>query len=126
VTQGSFTLNQLNLVVRDMDATVAFYRRLGLAIEADPGAEHVAVTLSNGLLLEFDTTAFVQQWDGGWHGGTGGTTILGFSVPTREAVDALYANLVADGHRGGSSRTTRSGELAMPSSTTRTATASAS
>jgi uncharacterized glyoxalase superfamily protein PhnB len=33
-------------------------------------------------------------------GGTGGTTILGFSVPTREAVDALYANLVAGGHRG--------------------------
>ena len=31
-------LNQLNLVVQDMDRTVAFYRLLGLAIDAEPGA----------------------------------------------------------------------------------------
>ena len=29
---GERILGQLNLVVRDMDATVAFYRRLGLAV----------------------------------------------------------------------------------------------
>jgi len=41
-------LNQLNLVVRDMDATLGFYRRLGLDVEADPGAFHAAATFRAG------------------------------------------------------------------------------
>lgn len=91
--------NQLNLVVRDMDATVAFYRRLGLAIEAEPGAQHVAVTMPNGMLVEFDSTDFVPQWDAGWLGSTGGSTVFGFGVPTRDAVDRVYADLTGVGYR---------------------------
>lgn len=83
-----------------MDATVAFYRRLGLAIDADAGAIHVQVTMPNGMLLEFDSTEFVTQWDSGWSGSTGGSTVLGFGVPSREAVDAVYGDLVAAGYRG--------------------------
>ena len=126
MTQGPFTLNQLNLVVRDMDATVAFYRRLGLAIEADSGAEHVAVTLPNGLLLEFDTTAFVQQWDGGWMAERAAR--LSSAFPCRHAKRSMPSTPTSSRAvtGGGSSRTTRSGELAMPSSTTRTATGLAS
>lgn len=92
-------LGQLNLVVRDMDATIAFYRRLGLTIEAQPGAQHAAVRLANGMLLEFDTVDFVEQWDTGSSGTTGGTTVLGFTLPARAAVDELYAELTAAGHR---------------------------
>jgi predicted lactoylglutathione lyase len=88
-------LNQLNLVVADMDATVAFYRRFGLVIEAPPGAEHVTVRVSEGLLLEFDTTDFAPQW--GWRGSTGGSLVLGFSVPSRAAVDELYSQLTEAG-----------------------------
>ena len=36
-------LNQLNLAVRDMDATPAFSGRLGFVIDAPAGAEHVAM-----------------------------------------------------------------------------------
>ena len=71
-------LNQLNLVVEDMDATVAFYRRLGLPIEAEPGTPHVAAALPNGLLVEFDSSDFVPKWDPGCRGSTGGGTVLGF------------------------------------------------
>ncbi len=39
-------LSQLNLVARDMDGTLAFYRRLGLEIEAEPGAFHAAANLA--------------------------------------------------------------------------------
>lgn len=92
-------LNQLNLAVRDMDATVAFYRRLGLVIDAPSGAPHVGVTLPNGLLLEFDTVSFVRQWDAGSTGHAGGSTVLGFSVPTRDAVDELHRSLVDAGYR---------------------------
>jgi catechol 2,3-dioxygenase-like lactoylglutathione lyase family enzyme len=93
-------LGQLNLAVSDMDATVAFYRRLGLAISAEPGAQHVAVTLPSGLLIEWDTAEFIPQWDAGWAGRTGGSTILGFWLPSREAVDDLYADLTRAGYTG--------------------------
>lgn len=94
-------LNQLNLVVADMDATVGFYRRLGLTIEAEPGAEHVNVLLENGFRLEFDTTQFAPMWDSGWRSpgdSSRGGVVLGFQVPTREAVDALYAE-IGGGHQ---------------------------
>ncbi len=91
-------LNQLNLIVRDMDTTVAFYRRLGLAINAEPGANHVAVDFPNGLLVEFDTVDFVRQWDAASTGATGGSTVLGFSVPTRKEVDELHGSLTSAGY----------------------------
>ena len=92
-------LSQLNFVVRDMDVTVAFYRRLGLPVEARPGAEHVAVHLP-GLLLEFDSVDFVPQWDSGWRGSTGGTTVIGFAVASRDAVDETYAAMTGAGYTG--------------------------
>lgn len=93
-------LSQLNLAVRDMDAAVAFYRRLGLPVEAEPGAKHVAVTLASGLLIEWDTTDFIAQWDAGWAGSTGGSTVLGFSLPAPQAVDETYADLTGAGYKG--------------------------
>jgi catechol 2,3-dioxygenase-like lactoylglutathione lyase family enzyme len=93
-------LNQLNIVVRDMDATVAFYRRLGLPLMAEAGAQHAAITLPNGLLVEFDSEQFVPQWNTGWRGTSGGGVVLGFTVPSRAAVDALYADLTGAGYRG--------------------------
>ena len=93
-------LNQINLVVRDMDATVAFYRRLGLRIDARPGAAHASSRLPNGMLLEWDSVEFVPQWDSGWNGTTGGSAVLGFSVTTPEAVDRLYVELTGAGHEG--------------------------
>lgn len=94
------SLNQINLAVRDMDTTVAFYRRLGLPIEAQEGAQHVSVTLSNGITIEWDLTDHISQWDSSWAGGTGGTTVFCFSVPTRDAVDEIYAELTAAGYHG--------------------------
>jgi uncharacterized glyoxalase superfamily protein PhnB len=96
---GDPVLNQLNLVVRDVDAAVTFYRRLGLPIDAEPGAEHVAVRMP-GIALEIDTANFVAQWDSGFGGATGGSTVIGFELPSREAVDTTYGDLVAAGYAG--------------------------
>jgi len=90
---------QINLVVRNMNATVAFYRRLGLEIEVID-EDHVDVELSNGTSLEFDSPASVECWDSGWGGSTGGSNILTFALPSREEVDAVYADLTAYGYRG--------------------------
>jgi len=93
-------LSQLNLVVRDMDATLGFYRRLGLNIDVDPGDFHSSAHLPNDVLIEWDSTEFVPQWDTGWNSTTGGSAVLGFWVTTREAVDDIYADLTGAGHKG--------------------------
>jgi catechol 2,3-dioxygenase-like lactoylglutathione lyase family enzyme len=98
MTRCQPVLNQLNLAVQDMDATLAFYRRLGLTIDADAGSQHVSVELPTGMIIEFDSTQFVPQWDAGWKGATGGSAVLGFSVPSREAVDDIYADLTGAGY----------------------------
>ena len=60
MSDSSPVLDQLNLVVRDMDATLAFYRRLGLHIpdtaawRTASGAHHVEVVMPNGMHLEFE------------------------------------------------------------------------
>ena len=94
------TLSQLNMVVRDMDATLAFYRRLGFVIEAEPGASHVELPLPNGLVVEFDDAESVAMWHSGWPGNTGGGIVLGVALPARAAVDAIYAEVTAAGYAG--------------------------
>jgi catechol 2,3-dioxygenase-like lactoylglutathione lyase family enzyme len=108
VTHEQPVLNQLDLVVRDIDAAVAFYRRLGLEIpesavwRTDSGAHHVDLHLPNGFHLHFDSGALAKSFNRGWPEttGTGAPTIVGFALPSREAVDARWAELVAAGYTG--------------------------
>ena len=92
-------LNQLNIIVRDMRATVRFYRTLGFSIDADHDDHHVAVKLASGLLVEFDTIDFVPQWDAGWDGTTGAGVVIGFAVASREAVEVLVEEIATGGFR---------------------------
>src|SRR5579875_3925075 len=71
--------NQINLVVKDMEATVAFYRRLGLTIP--------------------DTDAEFQNHHRNAHT-PGGMGVLGFQVASRDRVDEVYADLTGAGYRG--------------------------
>lgn len=95
-------LNQFNLVVQDMEAALAFYRKLGLTIrDADPAWEmhHRSAVMANGTSLDLDSVEFARQWNSGWPGRTGGGMgVLGFALPSREAVDKLYADLTAAGY----------------------------
>jgi catechol 2,3-dioxygenase-like lactoylglutathione lyase family enzyme len=101
-------LNQLNLVVRDMDATVRFYRRLGVAIAEDAvwrtpsGGHHLEVEMPNGMTLDFDSVALAKRYNAGWRapGGGGCQVVIGFAMPSRDAVDARYAELTAAGYAG--------------------------
>ncbi|MCC7364804.1 MAG: VOC family protein [Dehalococcoidia bacterium] len=93
-------LNQVNLVVRDMQASAAFYRLLGIDVP-DPmpqWPDHHRNATSGDVSLDLDTEPFAAAWDAGWPGGAG--VVLGFAVETREAVDELFARLTAAGHRG--------------------------
>lgn len=93
-------LDQINLVVSDMEATVQFYRRLGLDIpDTDPAfqAHHRSARLPDGIDFDIDSVEFARHWDRGWRSGSG---VIGFKVPTRPQVDALYADLTSAGYVG--------------------------
>jgi uncharacterized glyoxalase superfamily protein PhnB len=96
-------LNQVDLVVRDVDASLAFYRLLGLdapdAWRTASGAHHVDMDMPGGLVLHLDSVALARSYDAGWREKSGGA-VIGFSVASRDAVDERYAALVAAGYTG--------------------------
>ena len=95
-------LDQFNLVVADMEATVAFYRRLGVDIpetEPDWQGQHRTANLAEGLDLDFDSVEFAKQWDRGWPDRPG-MGVLGFKVSSRERVDDIYNDLTGAGYLG--------------------------
>jgi len=92
--------DQFNLVVSDMEASVAFYRKLGLTVpDTDPEwqGHHRSARLEAGIVLDLDSAEFARHWDRGWRGGTG---VLGFKVESRAKVDEIYEDLVSSGYLG--------------------------
>ena len=80
----------IELVVSDMAATLAFYRRLGLDIPAGAEAElHVECDLGGGLRLAFDTEDIIRSFDSGWRPPSGGHRVaLAFACESPAEVDA--------------------------------------
>jgi uncharacterized glyoxalase superfamily protein PhnB len=93
-------LDALGLVVADMSATLAFYRRLGLDLPAGADTEdHVEVTAAGGLRLMFDTVDLVRSFSE-WEPPSGGHRVaLAFLCASPTEVDATHDDLVAAGHR---------------------------
>ena len=99
-------LFQVNLLVGDMDRALAFYRRLGLEMNAGPGdwppgsgGQHAGSTSSSGIRLELDNPQMARIW----HAAAAQapvSAVLNFSVASREAVDESYADLVSAGYAG--------------------------
>lgn len=107
------TLDALNLVASDMDATLAFYRLLGLEIPEDAvwrtetGAHHVDLKLPAGTTsgedtgIDVDSESLAQRYNASFDASSPNSrTVIGFRVATRDAVDMRYAQLTSAGHRG--------------------------
>jgi len=104
-------LDQINLVCGNMDASLAFYRRLGVEIpdaavwRTATGTHHVSAgdrSADEGVAFDLDSTAFAQCWNNGWKGRTDlrGRVVVGFSVDTRAAVDEVFRDMIGAGYRG--------------------------
>ena len=99
-------LDQINLVVDDMDATLAFYRRLGVDVPAahsDPSfGAHTSAQFPNGMDLDFDDKQLAALYSAGWRapGAEPPRAVMTFRVGTRDAVDALFADLTGAGYPG--------------------------
>jgi uncharacterized glyoxalase superfamily protein PhnB len=98
-------LDQLNLVVKDMDRAIAFYRAVGMDIPDDAiwrtetGAHHVVMRMPDGFELALDSEALAVTYNAGWRDdATGSRTVMSFRLDDAAAVDATYERLVADGN----------------------------
>ncbi len=95
-------LTGVNLYCKDLSATVAFYRRLGL--DVDDGhpwsGHHIEVPMANGIQLELDSVELTKGYDSGFiePAGGGSRNVIVFHLPTREAVDLTFTELTAAGH----------------------------
>jgi len=104
-------LDQINLVSGNLDASMAFYRRLGLEIPAErvwrtpSGIHHVSAgreAEGPALALDFDSIAFAGLWNSGWvrREDLRGKVVVGFKLASRTAVDATYADMTNAGYTG--------------------------
>jgi catechol 2,3-dioxygenase-like lactoylglutathione lyase family enzyme len=104
------TLDQINIVCGNMDASLAFYRRLGVDLPQSKvwstasGAHHANAvsTAEDAAGLDLDSTAFAQVWNTGWKGRSDlkGRVVVGFAVPARADVDTIFGDMTGAGYRG--------------------------
>jgi catechol 2,3-dioxygenase-like lactoylglutathione lyase family enzyme len=94
-------LTVIGLVVADMAATLAFYRRLGFDIPADRDAEvHVEVEVA-GLRLAFDTEEVIRSFNPEYRRRRGRQRMSSpSSCGTPGEVDAAFAELTGAGYEG--------------------------
>jgi uncharacterized glyoxalase superfamily protein PhnB len=91
-------LNQINLVVGDMAASVAFYRRLGVLDLPEDAAMHTEAAFP-GLSLELDDASSARWWHAGWRADQRPRAVVTFHVDGRDEVDRIYRDLTGAGHR---------------------------
>ena len=91
----------IGIVVRDIAASLRFYRLLGLAIPPKMEAEqHVEVVLPGGFRLAWDSLEMIKSVYPDWREPVGQRMTLAFKCESPAAVDALYDRVVQSGYRG--------------------------
>jgi catechol 2,3-dioxygenase-like lactoylglutathione lyase family enzyme len=93
----------IELVVRDMATTLAFYRHLGVEIPGEADQQpHVDTELADGLRIAWDTEDTVRSFDPGWSApaGDGHRVALAFACDSPAEVDAAWAELTGAGYQG--------------------------
>jgi uncharacterized glyoxalase superfamily protein PhnB len=90
----------VHIAVANMAKAVDFYRRAGLTVPdgADHSA-HVEIDLGGGAHLALSEPTIVAMYDDAWRGPSPSTaSVLQLQLPTRDAVDDMFAALTAAGY----------------------------
>jgi catechol 2,3-dioxygenase-like lactoylglutathione lyase family enzyme len=97
-------LYMIGLIVDDMQASLDFYRRLGLDVPDDTDSTHVEIEMAGGMML------FLDSKPGGWDpefkrspmSGDDGSyrTVLEFYLETESKVRAKFEEMVGYGYTG--------------------------
>ncbi len=106
-------LSMVGLMVRDMAASLAFYRRLGLEIPPEEdGKKFVMHRMESGVTLFWDTV-FADTYDPNRQWPSGGyQAMLEFFLASNAAVDAKYEELTGYGYHGRAAPTQTNGPYA--------------
>jgi catechol 2,3-dioxygenase-like lactoylglutathione lyase family enzyme len=93
-------LNALGIVCGDVEASLAFYRMLGVPFGAyDPQEGHYSADLGNGFRLMLDTHDIARAFIEGFRPPRGNDQMtLAVEYGTPAEVDAAYAEVLAAGH----------------------------
>ncbi len=87
----------IGIVSKDLRASIAFYRLLGVEFPA-PDGDHVEATLPGGLRVMLDSLELMQKLDPAWIKPAGHRMGLAFQCGSPGEVDALHARVTAAGH----------------------------
>ena len=94
-------LDVVGVIVSDLDASVAFYRLLGLQFPEPPDPEghgHVEAVLDGGIRFTLDTEETIRSFDPNWTAPSRGHRMAAaFLCESPAAVDQTFATLVSAG-----------------------------
>ena len=92
--------DMIALTVRDLDASLRFYRLLGLDIpERAEGEDHVDFITPSGYRLAWDSVELIKGLYPEWVAPAGYRMTLGFKCDSPAEVDATFARLMAAGYQ---------------------------
>jgi catechol 2,3-dioxygenase-like lactoylglutathione lyase family enzyme len=97
--------SQISLVVRDMAASLAFYRRIGLDLpdgavwQTGSGAHHARADGAAAVDLQFESRRLAHAYNAGF-AAERGRVVIGVELESREAVDALWTALLEESVQG--------------------------
>ena len=93
------TFNLVDLVASDYDATIAFYRQLGVTVHDGPPGDIRHAHLEFGdLEIHIDNEHLAGLYNSSWRAGEQSRVIVGFRVATRDEVDERYAEMISAGY----------------------------
>ena len=91
----------LHFWVRDLNATLAFYRAIGLEPGEPNNDDFLSFDVHDGMSFAFGTYGLTRQYDPAFEppmDGAKGAAALQFTLATRAAVDELYERLTSAGY----------------------------
>jgi uncharacterized glyoxalase superfamily protein PhnB len=97
--------HQINLIVRDMHESLDFYRRVGIDFpedavwRTDSGAHHAGARAGGDVSFQLDSHRMAKAYNAGF-AAERGRVMVGVGLESREAVDALWHELIAEGVQG--------------------------
>ena len=98
---GPARFDLVDIVARDFDASVAFYRRLGVEIDAgQPGEIRHADASFGDVEFHIDNEHLAGLYNASWRTGEQTRVVVGFKLGTREEVDERYRDLTGAGYPG--------------------------
>lgn len=102
VPGGTLGLGIVGIIVVDLPASLAFYRRLGMAIPVDVDTSVGAFRLPqpNGTIFFWETVAYIRGFDPTYQPATGDRrVVLEFGFASADDVTTMYDTLLAAGAR---------------------------